>query len=977
MMKSKCFFVASVFGLSVAICFVSIFVGVIKFANAETHITEGYLYDNAVWTASSSPYIIEDTVTVPDDRSLKIEAGTIVIGAPEIEGYPIIYSEGDVVVDGRSDNRVSISGFGSISNSNGGLLITSANIALDQGLNIFGGTTTISDSTISSSTYGIKIQRGDITIKNSRIIGNKYGVFVEKPELPVYLTGGNDELYGVGGAGNAFSEELNAVSVSASNIIGLQMNKTVSQATSNDTRENQSDLPVLQMKITNSSIVDNTVAAITNEISEPISAIGNWWGDKEGPKFSGENMINGAVLYEPWLDKDPTDASICCSNILFIPGLQASRLYKDKYYPLGIGTSTSKLWEPLSYGHVQSLYLNSDGTSIDPAIYSEDIVDIALYTKGIYYKLIKFLDGLAEEGAVNRWKPFAYDWRKPIVEIVNGSEKRATTTESLIDTVNKLAAESKTGKVTIIAHSNGGLVAKYLVKVLADQGKADLIDKMISVAVPYLGTPQAILGLLHGSDQSIAFGLILKEYIARGLGENMSSAYSLLPSSGYFNRVLGPTIAFASTTVTGVNDGSYPMQISDFANQSAFISDTYNGREIASTTASSTVDTALAIRGNSLLMNASQTLHDILDPFVWPTNIAKWAIVGWNKLTTSGVLYSEREKCMASLIGLQCKPRPSHEKVLTYLGDGTVVAPSAIYNDGVVAGIDLQVASADDHVNINHAGILESSTTLAVLEAMIKGEQVSTSSLPSLPGVIVGEPSGMAEPTYLVVSTHSPVELHVYDSEGNHTGPIDPPVGTDIYSAFEANIPNSDFTAADEGDSYAYLPDGGEKYRLEVRGIGVGEFTLNVEKKNGAQVIDALEYAMVPVTPLSVASLSVQSGSSMDSLASTTSSLSIDEDGDGSVDATIKANQPFDPINYLEMYKKTISTIAGTLPRGKSLIKRIDKLENLIRAGKLKKAQNLSEKLDKKMKHMKFKKLAAADKQTILDMFDIFIQQYE
>jgi hypothetical protein len=134
------------------------------------------------------------------------------------------------------------------------------------------------------------------------------------------------------------------------------------------------------------------------------------------------------------------------------------------------------------------------------------------------------------------------------------------------------------------------------------------------------------------------------------------------------------------------------------------------------------------------------------------------------------------------------------------------------------------------------------------------------------------------------------------------------------------------------------------------------------------------------VTPLTVASTTIQSGSTgtvSTTLASTTPPLVVDEDGDGSTDITTTPDKKFDLIAYLDMYKKTIATIAGTLPRGKVLINRIDKLEILIKAGKLKKAHNLAARLDKRMDHIKFKKLTDAGRQQILDMFDIFIQQFE
>ncbi len=964
---------SGVFSVTVIVSMMILLFATMRVANAETHIDGAEISNDAVWVLSDSPYIIDSVVTIRNGASLTIEAGVSVIGSESLKDYSTIENKGNLTLMGKPTKKVTISGSGSITNKGGTTTISNADITIGDGLYLYGGTTYIASSTISSSTYGIYSTQADVNIVDSRISGNIYGIYVRGPSAPVYQVKGDDRSFGIGGIGNALD--------------GLALNDV-------------GEISGPKFTISNSSIVANTEAAVYNGDTVPVHAAMNWWGSEDGPDAI---KMRGPVEYTPWLAKDPNEQSekaVCCSSILFLPGFEGSRLYNSRSMPLGLGTSTTRLWEPLSYGDVRSLYLKDDGSTIDPSIYSDDLLDVALYVKGVYYKLIKYLDGVAKEGTIAGWKPFAYDWRQPIGTIVNDRQKRATTTESLLETVTDLAAHSKTGKVTIVAHSNGGLVAKYLVKTLSESGKADIVDKMISVAVPYLGTPQAIPGLLHGSDQSIALGLVLSEYVSRGLGVNMASAYSLLPSDEYFNKVRNPVITFASTTVTGVNNGSYPLHIADITGQSSFIIDTKNGRVSASTTGTTKADTALAIKGNQSLLDAARKLHDILDPFSWPASIVNWAIIGWNKNTTSGVAYSEIVRCPASMVGLSCTPRPSHEKILTKMGDGTVVAPSAMYDADVVAAVDLESASTEAKIGVGHANIMESSTTLALIDAVIREGGAATGtdttalrgSLAMMNGVTIGEPRDLAEPTYLVISTHSPVELHVYDSQGNHTGMIPSPLANvpgaseDLYTSFEANIPGSDFSSTDDGDSYVYVPDDGQKYRLEVQGTGVGEFTLDVERKSGADTLQTVEYSVVPTNPLTVASTTVQSGGANGGGGTGGSSqngnaivapLSVDEDGDSRVDATVEPNKPFDPKIYLEMYKKTIATIAGTTPRGKTLSKRIDKLQDLIQAGKMKKAHSLAGRVDKKMSHVKWKKLNAGDKDMILDMFDTFIQQFE
>jgi hypothetical protein len=87
--------------------------------------------------------------------------------------------------------------------------------------------------------------------------------------------------------------------------------------------------------------------------------------------------------------------------------------------------------------------------------------------------------------------------------------------------------------------------------------------------------------------------MILNPSVARGLGQNMSSAYSLLPSRSYFAKVFTPSIAFASTSISGLNNGTYPKEINTYENQKAFILDYQNARKVPKDS-----NTDLPIKGN-------------------------------------------------------------------------------------------------------------------------------------------------------------------------------------------------------------------------------------------------------------------------------------------------------------------------------------------------------------------------------------------
>lgn len=931
-----------------AFTFAFLFILSISTVNAETRIDNGYINQDTVWDKSGSPYIIANSVIVDRGHTLTINHGAQIMTDPSIStNYAPYFSVNDakLIINGNASDRVSFKGIDGIEINRSQADIKYADIDGGSGLNIAYSYTDIASSTVVNTTGGININKSAVSVRASVIKDNIAGIKIQNPNGGIFLMYGRSEPLNSGGIGNALDILPTPTSTS--------------------------------LTISGSSLVNNTYSALDNlSIDTVARAANNWWGTASGPSTVGINRISGSIQYDPWLVEDPF-AIKCCSSVLFIPGMEGSRLYRDEKGPLGflLGTSANTLWEPNRNDDVRKLFLNANGSSSDPTVYSGDVMGKAYGLFDIYSKFTDFLDNLVKQKTMNRWQSFAYDWRKPIAEVVAGPEKKATTTEYLIQEMEKLASNSKTGKVTLIAHSNGGLVAKYLVKILADIGKADLIDSIISVAVPYLGTPQAIASILHGDGQSIAGGLFLSQSVARQFGDNMASAYSLLPSAAYFSKIFEPTIAFASTTVLGVNNGSYPMNIQSSANQSAFIADTVNTRP---NPALSNIDSP--IKGNQLLMAAADALHGIIDPFSWPATIAKWAILGWNSDTVKRVNYSAS----------------GHNISNTIMGDGTVVAKSAAYDDGLVASADLKKISDNENSNISHARILESAAVQNAIEGIIKHDPKS-GLFPLRDGMTWGEPDYSKDipREELVVSTHSPVELHVYDEKGNHTGFIPVPPELDIEEGLvtmvETKIPGSGFNnypkSDNDSNTFIRLPYDGRKYTVAVKGVGVGTFDLQIQRDKGDQVLSNAEYDNIPVTPLTVATTTIQivpissDATSSPDIVSSTAPLIIDIDGNGVPDiqatSTSSHSDKFDAITYLESLKKTIIVLLESSNKAKNLNKRIDRLEELFNKGKLKQTYNFADKLAKRLGHKKLKELSDADRQLIVDMIDAFVAQFE
>jgi pimeloyl-ACP methyl ester carboxylesterase len=685
-------------------------------------------------------------------------------------------------------------------------------------------------------------------------------------------------------------------------------------------------------------------------------------------------------------DIDPT----CCSSVLFIPGIKGTRLYADRPSD-GVGTTTHRFWEPLSNADVVSLHFTHSVPDMrlvsgHAGIYSGKPIGKAYGFVDIYGKFMNFMDDLQNSKVINEWKAFGYDWRYPVDKIVMEMESKGTTTESLIETFSEMAKRSRTGKVTIVAHSNGGLIAKYLTKKLSEMGKGGLIDSVVSVAVPFLGTPETIGALLHGDGQSIGKGLIVNQERSRGLAGHLPSVFGLLPSKQYFREVFSPTIAFASTTVKNVNNGTIPLEIKTYQDQYNFIVDSEDTRDFRKI-----YNTSIPLEGNIDILRTAEIIHGILDPYSWPQTIARWAITGWNKATTKGIVYDEKTVCNA----IRCSTSTIHNASTTLMGDGTVVVPSAVYNAGEIISIDLDKISEQEERDIAHGNMMGASSTIAIVKDIITHSNNSVKqevfdNISKIPGVTLGKPDYTKESSFLVLRTHSPVELHVYDSKGNHTGLIPKPaefadVEDGLFTYYDEGIVGSKFTnigGSEEDPEYQiYLPDDtSEQYSVVLNGTGLGKFTFDIERVRNGSYLEKVQFSSLPVTPLTTVKTTVVAGKESGSIvpiASTTEILSIDIDGNGTIDISATTKTKISEKDYLEMLKKIVVDLLGNSPKSKNILARIDKLEALIVSGKLIDAKESSSKLNSWINHINRRTLSETEKEQIIDMINLYISQYE
>ncbi|MBI3888496.1 hypothetical protein HY311_01750 [Candidatus Nomurabacteria bacterium] len=632
----------------------------------------------------------------------------------------------------------------------------------------------------------------------------------------------------------------------------------------------------------------------------------------------------------------------CFSNVLFLPGIEASRLYKSE--TIADMTAEYKFWEPSSNSDVENLYLNTNGSSIDPNIYTRDIIGttnvLSVSGPDVYKSLIAELNNLKSTNKISDWEPFAYDWRQGVNDLVqNGTKYNDGQILTLIGTLQHLINTSKTGKVTIITHSNGGLLAKALIKKLEDMksaGQSDLvdhIDNLIMVAVPQLGTPEALSGLLHGYNQDLSYYFLtfMDKIHARKLAQNMASAYGLLPSQKYFDLpgINYPAVFDPSeqiyTTAYGPSIDSYQEEHNFLLGQ--------EGR-------TQPVDSDLispAI-GNSVLLTQAENLHNSIDNMTFPSSINVINIAGWGRSTIVGMTY----------IADDLQP------ITSIRGDETVVSQSAIYGQGTKYWLDLSQSTLD------HGHIFEDPQLLSFIDNVV--EQKSS----TLSNITDTEP--LQSDIILVQSVHSPVSLGVYDTQGNFTGKVcDDVTGNCV---IKEGIPGSTYLEFGEG-KYVNLSQN-KIQKTVLQGTDIGTFTFNSQAIAPSGQTTTSSFVNIPVTTQTQAEITLNQTTG-------TPQLALDVTGDGVTDFTIAPSANFDPVIYLQIMKATIDSLDLTQAKIKAFDKRIDNIIKSIQKGKIDKAKLKVDKfksvLENKLakpdpKHLKPKKLSKIDAQLLLDMLN-------
>ncbi len=957
------------------IIFISVFFSFSPNVFAETHVS-GELWNNTTWTLANSPYIVDDYIN--NHGTLTIEPGAVVKFAP----YTGI-SGGSIKANGTPENKIY---FTNLTDDNtGGDESYWSGLSLGRNLYADSDNSSFENVVIHYAECGIYFSNiSNVDISNSIFEKNYKGICD-------------------GGQSNINISD----SIFRNNNIGINVDQRTNNPNTGESNPNSSYV-VSRLSIYNNSEygVYNNVYAVylvdhykksflarLIDLLKPKSALAEtynytldfkntWWGDASGPQNDISNVaglgnkVSSEIMFDSWLTSDPNmELPTGFSNVLFLPGIEASRLYKQKNI-LGLPVE-DQLWEPNANSDVEDLYLNPDGTSKDPNIYTRDIIKesntpFSLGSLGlnVYKSFAQMMDQMVADKKIAEWKPFAYDWRYGVDEIVNNGTQYKDGIVSLVGTLQSLVNSSKNGKVTIIAHSNGGLLAKALLKKLQDDKNAgindliDHVDVLILVASPEIGTASAVPAIMHGYAQDMGYGLLMDEMHAREAGRNMLGSYGLLPSTEYLNRVSASPVTFVDNLIpSGATTKlvqAYGSALDSYAKYKSFL---LGGEGRVNPTAG---QITLPISLSPNLFTKAENLHNDIDAWTPPASLRVIEVAGWGLDTIASFEYYPI--CgFNNLVG--CIYEMDERPRFTADGDGTVVEPSAHYmsdtgNNSVEKfWVDLFKYNKDipSLIKNDHARILEVPSILDYISNTI--QKLPQENSPYISTTIPVDTSNR-----LRLSIHSPVTLDAYDAAGNHTGKICPTDSDFCYA--EENIPNSSYWDFGEG-KYLNLPED-QFAKVKLQGTDVGTFTYNTEKvlPDGTSTVSS--FVDIPVTTQTQAEITVNPNTNIPQLA-------LDVTGDGKIDFTLTPNNTFDPIVYLQVMKATIDSLDIPTVRIKAFDTRVENIIKSIQKGKIDKAKLKADKfknvLEKKLakpdpKHPKVKRLSKTDAQLLLDMLN-------
>ncbi|MBX4200187.1 alpha/beta hydrolase [Candidatus Parcubacteria bacterium] len=505
-----------------------------------------------------------------------------------------------------------------------------------------------------------------------------------------------------------------------------------------------------------------------------VRASHNWWGSKDGPRTQNSTSTGQLINGDINFDNWIKRDPDLPNPVIIIPGIMGSEFFE------GEPSLNNVIWVSPT-----KILINPNDDFLD--VLKLDNTGMPTNSNIVLGNVIKGINKADYFGGLfstlvtsgideSEVYLFSYDWRKDISD----------STLDLKNEIDHVISDTGAENVNLISHSMGGLVVKNYLKNYSPKN----INKIVSIGVPNSGAPSGFKILMYGDNLGVSYlsGLFgLNQDKIKEISQNMPSVYELLPSSKYLDS-LDPDYSYYILDLVGKNDRL------DYEETKSYLKDA--GR-------------------NSTLVDRADAFHhqvDDLDPADY--GVKTYNIIGCGT-PTIGQFY-----------------------ILDKQGDHTTYNIKMINGDGTVP---LKSAEAIPAVqtyfvkNAQHA-VLPSTSGVKELVAML----VSTSTTPDVSTFsnLSTSESDCPKLNGQLVSFHSPIELHVYDNSGNHTGP-------DVNGDIENNIPGVDYETI-EDNKFAFLPNGSD---YTVKGVAThsGSFDLRIQTMVNDEVTKTTLFTDVPL----------------------------------------------------------------------------------------------------------------------------------
>jgi pimeloyl-ACP methyl ester carboxylesterase len=427
------------------------------------------------------------------------------------------------------------------------------------------------------------------------------------------------------------------------------------------------------------------------------------------------------LAFQDWLERIPDiqrTNHFCNIPVIVLPGVMGSELYNFPtdlacllLQPIGL-VWYEEINTPLAL-LMQTLELKEDKPESQIScnhIFAAQMGD-NYGVENTYFNIIESLQDAGYDA-----KFFPYDWRLSL-------EYNAEQLNAQIDTWGY-------AKVDLIGHSMGGLLARTYIE---NSVYAARVEKVITVAAPYLGAPDMAWVMRTGEIPRPILGLTLGIQPIAAIIRNSPGIMQLLPSDKFF-QTYSSYYSYSyfqlfppATIVTTLNGLS---ETNDYFKTHPGLYGTQNGR----------------------LLDEAAAYHNTYDDFS-QINVDYHILSSANLLTRLNI--RQNESC---ILGIGCL-----ETIGRVWGDGTVPLYSAISLGVSSENVHIYPPYNADELTANHADMIKDPDVILDIMAILGGTQVAAAQQAA------AKVSGPPQPFIELIVLGS-AEMLITDGAGNSSG---------------------------------------------------------------------------------------------------------------------------------------------------------------------------------------------------------------